>query len=1179
MYLTKLEIFGFKSFAQKVALKFDQGLTGIIGPNGCGKSNVVDSIRWVLGEQRPSVLRCDRMDNLIFNGTATSKPLGLAEVSMDIENNRNILPSEYTEVKLTRRLDRNGDSEYLINNQTVRLMDILNLFTDTGMGADAYSVIELKMVEQILSDNAQERRRLFEEAAGIKKYKARRKSALNKLDTTQQELTRLDDIIAEVQKAVNSLSRQVGKARRYHEYKQQLKENELVLSHLKMNSYQNQLKPLRAELEQVGKTKNTLGSEIHKMEASLEKLQAQSVEMEQAYRGKASILYRKDESIQELQNRRQLRKQRIESLEEATATYHQEIAFQKGKIQQLAEEKAGLQTALDQTRKSMAEAQERYRESANRQLEAETLYQKARDEYQRFVQTNLQELQKSAGIKEAHQKILIEKENLVARISRQEENASRFAAELKEREQDLHSLEKSLTAARGDQEMYRQEYSHLEQSIGELQERRENLRNEININEGRLEKARNRKDFLENLIKNYEGFSESVQYVMSRKAEYAGVVDTLANLVDCEPEFRPALESYLAEVSNYLVVEAVDTARDILKHMRSNEKGRLTLVPLSLLNANHKNGNLQLPPSNGRTTPLQEIVSYPASYSQLFDFLFHSVYLVPDLETAIDVRGEYPELTCITREGEILESWGNLTGGSSANHVGLIGRKEQYEKVIEKFETLQNQLAAQKTEYESMMTSLEEKETKRREFEGLLESTQKQSVEIDKKVNLVHYETKRLQETMQEIEEEVAALNQQIKDLEAREQALQPELQQREEKLAAYQSQEKSAQEHQRETEAQLKEITKTTQEFQITYLNLGGQEKEGVQKLEFNNQGRKEAENFIADREQRILDGQSQIEILQKEVQQIEIDLKTLYKERDEAEKQKDKTEREFNELKSAIQLSEGELKKRQRLWNQARERVQELELHIKELDVKLSGIQEQIQEKYGAAAPDFNINELDPATSIDTIQQEIETLRYKLERLGDVNPLAIKEHEKEKERLDFLESQRADLLDARDQLVETISKLNDTARKQFMEVFEKIHANFQRVFKEFFEGGEAELSLIESRDPLEANIDIAVTHKGKRLNTLTLLSAGEKTLTAISLLFAIYLVKPSPFCILDEVDAPLDDVNIGRFTQALNLFARDTQFILVTHNKKTMEAAKSLYGVTMEEVGVSKVVSVRFD
>ena len=1179
MYLTKLEIFGFKSFAQKVNLKFDQGLTGIIGPNGCGKSNVVDSIRWVLGEQRPAVLRCDRMDNLIFNGTATRKPLGLAEVSMHIENNKNILPSEYSEVKITRRLDRNGDSEYLLNNQKVRLMDIVNLFTDTGMGADAYSVIELKMVEQILSDNAQERRRLFEEAAGIKKYKARRRSALNKLDTTQQELTRLDDILAEVQKAVNSLARQVGKARRYLEYKESLKENELVLSHLKINSYQNQLKPLRAELTEVSQTKSTMGGEIHKIEARLEKLQIQSVEMEQAYRQKAANLHRKDEGILELQNRRQLRKQRIESLEEAGTTYHQEIAFQNGKIQQLLEERESLEKTLTSIRDDMETAQQRYRESANKQLEAESNYQKARDEYQQFVQANLEALQQSSGVKETHQKILIEKENLTSRITRHEENAARFNAELKERQQDSQELEKGIQAAREDQDMYEQESAHLVQAIQEMKDRQETLRSEINITEGMLEKSRSRKDFLENLIKNYEGFSESVQYVMSRKSEYAGVVDTLANLVDCEPEYRSALESYLAEVSNYLVVEAVDTARDILKNVRSNEKGRLTVVPLSLLNANHQNGNIKLPPSNGRTTPLKDVVSYPSSYHQLFDFLFQSVYLVPDLETAIDIRSDYPELTCVTREGDILENWGNLTGGSSTNHVGLIGRKEQYEKVLKKFDALEKELQSQKSEIESLNESLTEKEQKRGEFEVLLASTRQQVVEYDKKINVLNYEINRLQQTTGEINEETEELRGQIRELEAQEQEIQPQLQQREEKLSQYQAQEKSAQEQQLTSEAQLKEITKNTQEFQITYLNMNSQEKEVLQKQNFNLQGQTESKNFITDREKRIVESQAQIESLKTEVQEIEKQLETLYKERDEAEAQKNKTETEFNELKSSIQVMESDLKKRQRLWNQARERVQELELHIKELDVKLSGIGEQIEEKYGKESVKFDINQLEPSVSIETVQQEIETLRERLERLGDVNPLAIKEHEKEKERLDFLLAQRDDLLSARDQLIETIEKLNTTARKQFMEIFEQIRINFQRVFREFFDGGEAELSLIESRDPLEANIDIAVTHKGKRLNTLTLLSAGEKTLTAISLLFAIYLVKPSPFCILDEVDAPLDDINIGRFTQALNLFAKDTQFILVTHNKKTMEAVKSLYGVTMEEVGVSKVVSVRFD
>ena len=502
MILTKLEVFGFKSFAHKAVFKFDQGLTGVIGPNGCGKSNIVDAIRWVLGEQRPSILRCDRMDNLIFNGTATRKPLSLAEVSMFIENNRNVLPSEYTELKITRRLHRSGESEYLINNEAVRLMDIINLFADTGMGADAYSVIELKMVEQILSDNAQERRRLFEEAAGIKKYKARRKSALNKLDATQQELTRLEDILAEVQKAVNALARQVGKARRYHEYKAEMRDKELLLSHLRIHSYQNQIKPIEMESAQVRNTRDALNNETRTLEAQLEQQQTEAIQKEQLLRQKSAILHQKDETIQEQQNRRQLHQQKIGSLEEAIGAYHQEIAAQHEKIKQLGAEQTGLDEQVEQIRKEMAEAQEHYRTSANRQLEAETAYQEAREAYQEFVQRNLQELQQSGEVKEAYQKIQIEKDNLSTRIVKSEGTLEKIEADLRERGKSLAELERTLEGLKEDQEMYQQETAHLEKTLQTLRERRETLRSEINQTEGQLEKSRNRRDFLENLINN-----------------------------------------------------------------------------------------------------------------------------------------------------------------------------------------------------------------------------------------------------------------------------------------------------------------------------------------------------------------------------------------------------------------------------------------------------------------------------------------------------------------------------------------------------------------------------------------------------------------------------------------------------------------------------------------------------
>ncbi len=1178
MQLTKLDIFGFKSFANKVTLKFDDGLTGIIGPNGCGKSNVVDAIRWVLGEQRPSVLRCDRMENIIFNGTATRKPLNVAEVSMFIENNKKVLPTEYTELKLTRRLYRSGESEYLINNQVVRLKDIVDLFADTGMGADAYSVIELKMVEQILSDNAQERRRLFEEAAGIKKYKVRRKSALNKLDTTQQELTRVDDILAEVQKTVNSLSRQVGKARRYHELKNQLRESELLLSYLKIIAYENELGPLETEVLEVRHSGELLGTEVHKMEAELEKLHVQSVEMEQRYRQKAAALYQKDEAIGELQNRKKLRQQRIESLVEGIASFREEIGTQNKKIQHLISEKGSLENQIAQLQKEINAAQEKYRVSANEQLGAENHHQQIRSQYQSFVQSNLQELQASAGVKENFQKIRLEKESLSERMEKSRDTLARIADELKSRRESLETQTASLAEAREDLEMYHKEYTHLETGIEALKQTQDQLRSEINSAEGQLEKKRSRKDFLENLINNYEGFSQSVQYIMSRKRDYNGVVDTLANMVDCDAEFRPALESYLAEVSNYLVVDAVDTAQEILKHLRSEEKGRLTVVPLPLLNSDN-HAPLKLPSPNGKTISLKQVVNYPAEYEKLFNFLFQSVYLVPDLETAIEIRKEFPGVTYVTRDGEILEHWGNLTGGSSTRQVGLIGRKEQYEKLLKSLAELDAQLQIKKSQLQEVAETIVKKDSKLREFSQLQKSAQSDLVELEKTINRQSYEVERLQESLADLRAETATQDEKLQTLSEQENALLPEIQKLAAKAAAYQAQEKALLEKQQAAETNLKELTQQTQAHQISYLNLSSKEKEMQQRIQFVSQNIAEAEQFIKDRELRIVDNDAQIKALREECERIEKDLEKMYRERDAAEKEKNDTERQFNELKGNIQNTEANLKKKQRMWNQARERVQELELRIKEYQVKLGSVRELVTENYGAEALKFEIKALDPSRSLTDVHSEIEDIRTKIQRLGDVNPLAVKEYEKEKERLDFLTTQREDLLTARDQLVETIEKLNKTARKQFIEVFEQIQLNFQRVFQEFFEGGKAELLLVESQDPLEANIDISVIHKGKQLKTLSLLSAGEKTLTAISMLFSIYLVKPSPFCILDEVDAPLDDINISRLAKALNLFSRDTQFILVTHNKKTMEATRSIYGVTMEEIGVSKLVSVRFD
>lgn len=1179
MYLSKLEIFGFKSFAHKNQFQYNDGITAIIGPNGCGKSNIVDAIRWVLGEQRPSLLRLDKMENVIFNGTATRKPLSMAEVSIFIENTKNILPSVYSEVKITRRLFRSGDSEYLINNRQVRLKDVIDLFADTGMGADAYSVIELKMVEQILSDNAEERRRLFEEASGIKKYKFRRKSALRKLETTRQELVRLNDVISEVQKTVNSLSRQVGKARRYHQYKEELKQQEIFGFQLKDRDYHQSLVPLREEYDQIRQTRERAGKEVNQGEAELEKLQMRSVDLENRFREVASRLTEADEKVRQIQQTVKLKEQKIESLNQNIEKNRSAVEEQKARMEDLKKQFEDLKQEKEATRQAAEQKKNEYQEKANQQLQAETHLEKLRKEYQEFHGKNINTLDRAARQREEFQKITIRKSNMEQQQERLGRTKMKLEGDLRQKEEKRAESEKDLEISRQEIRQYELEYDLLKKQITKLEDEHQPLEEEKNRLLGGMEKLKSQKEFVERLIENYEGFSEGVQYVMSRKKSYAGLIDTLANMVDTSDEYRPALESYLEEIANYLVVEGVETAKDILKEIRHQRKGRLTLVPLALLNGS-SNGT----PDSGEFTDdgiaLKDVVRYDSRFKKLFDFLFDRVVLVKDMDTALRWHKKYPSCQFLTTEGELLGNWGQITGGNSHFNLNLTGRKQQFERAVTELSRLEKQHARIEGKLKRNREQSLEKKSKADEFDNLLKERRDDLNRLERQVGQQRYEDQLMGERLRETESELDALSGQLDELSGKEAELLPAVQEAERDQRHFREEDSRLSSELAAADHHFRQLSRRVQEMQIEYLNKKNDLNELDHKEQYLRNSLEGARDTIGRQEAEIANIQVDIEGIDAENTAHRATLEKLYRERDEIEKEKLEVENNYQSLKSIIMAREEELKKKHRRWNQALERLRELELQIREIEVKQKSQREQLEERFGQAFETLlSENPVPENVSFQQVQEATARLRQKIESLGEVNPLAIKEHEKEKERLDFLKSQQSDLLQAKEELLHTISRLNKTARQLFMDTFTKINNNFKDVFAKFFEKGEAQLRLVDNGDPLEANIDISVHLKGKRLSTLALLSAGEKTLTAISLLFAIYLVKPSPFCILDEVDAPLDDVNIARYTHALREFSRNTQFILVTHNKMTMQAAQAMYGITMEEPGVSKVVSVRFD
>ena len=1179
MYLSKLEVFGFKSFAHKFTFQFNDGITAIIGPNGCGKSNIVDSIRWVLGEQRPTLLRLDKMENLIFNGTAVRKPLSMVEVSLLIENTKNILPSIYSEVKITRRFYRSGESEYLLNNRLVRLKDIIDLFADTGMGSDAYSVIELKMVEQILSDNAEERRRLFEEAAGIKKYKFRRKSALRKLETTEQELLRLNDIISEVQKTVNSLSRQVGKARRYHQFKDKLRQKELYIYQIRKKHYEEDLIPLREEYEQVRQTRERLGKEVTQDEAELEKLQTKAVDQENQFRRVSAHLNELDIQVREIQQKVQLNEQRIQSSQENISEREKEIA----RLLLRSEELHNQLTAVGQEKEKgileLSAAETEFNQQQQEQRKAEEDLSSARQKFQGFRELNLLHLREIGQEKEEFQKITFEKESQLQQLEKLNGIHQGLQEESKIQLHKLHQLESDYKKSQEDLHINEQEIQLLKGKIAELENENFSLENEKNSLLGQLEKSQSRQDFLEGLIENYEGFSDSVQHVMSKRGNYRGIVDTLASMVDTSGQYRLALENYLESVGNYLVVEEVETAREIFREIHQQNKGRLTILPLPLLAPAEQNP-VKFPAVNGEAVFLKDVVRYDGQYEKLFRVLFNRVMVVSDLDTALKFQRQWPEYQYITRSGDMVGGWGEITSGTSQLQLNLTGHRAEFEQVSEKTTQLRTTLQQHEDKISQQRERLQKKRDQLQKFEHLHQEYQKSYASLEQHYHQQKYESERLSERQTEITAEIQQVTSRIEELTGKEQVLQPVVLSADTRQQDLQTEETRMSQELEKTGQRFSQIFQRTQHIQLNYLNKQSQLKELKQKMEFLQQSEQEIIERTNEAQQEIANFLKMIENIQAENNTFRTDLDYRYQQRDAIEKEKLEVENNYQALKSLILSREEEIKKLHRRWNQSLERLKELELKIQEFEIKLNTQQEQYREQYGDDLERLiQENPIPENQMVLQVQEEIQELRQSIEALGEVNPLAVKEFDKEKERLDFLKTQQEDLLKAKSELMETITKLNKTARQLFLDTFEKINENFKGVFGKFFEGGQAELRLVENTDPLESNIDISVHIKGKRLTTLNLLSAGEKTLTAISLLFAIYLYKPSPFCILDEVDAPLDDVNISRYTHALKEFSQNTQFILVTHNKMTMQAAQAMYGITMEEPGVSKVVSVRFD
>lgn len=1189
MHLSKVEIFGFKSFANKTVVDFTRGITGIVGPNGCGKTNIVDAIRWVLGEQKSSTLRSDKMENVIFNGTRSKKPMGMAEVSLTIVNDKGILPTDFTEVTITRRIFRSGESEYLLNKNICRLKDITNLFMDTGMGTNAYSVIELKMVETILSNRADERRRMFEEAAGVNKYKLRRRLSLNKLDEVKKDLTRVNDIVSEVEKNVRSLERQAKKADRYNQLQTELRDLELGLADREFYLYTTQLSDFETETSSLNGQKENIDNNRREIESKLIYLRQDISEIERKYREKSNSITQLTEKLFHLNKNISVSQERSKSLDLNISRFENNIedySIEKDNLEEniidasqkleklnnnLSEKEKNVSESkflLEQKRKELSDNREIYKTKFenfnNNQKEISNIensisnHKKSIEQFnQRIsklndnIQTLTSSIAKSVGFLED---LGNEKNQVDLKIKESEQDYSRNL-ELKE------SLEKEISGLR----------------VHELEEK-----NNINNIKDKIE-------FFQNLINNLEGVSQGSKSLLESKGWTNNNKFILADVGSPKEEFRFPIETVLKSVLNNILIESTDELLSAIDYLKKNELGKAHFLidtkqntKTSLLKKINKYSlkkkTKKVENESSFVFWAKDLIEADQKWQNYFSISLENIAIVKNLEDAISLANNYPDFSFVSLDGDYINNTGIVEAGSSANlEDTLFGRRKLLENLKSEYPKLENNLAELRELIETKEEEVSVINLKVISDQGKILVNEINNIE--KQISQLEYEKEKSAKDIEHIQDEIQETVSELNSTERNLTKLTIEL---EDKNASVFNVNLELEEFENSLKQQEEDFSKFQSEFnnsQIEHERLKGE----IQNTKIVLTKSQETKTSIINSIEKL---HTEIQNAQTEIETINSSIENIIAEHDELNAEKNISNEELSQIEEELNLKKNESSGLEQKLNDVRndrqnisDRIHEIQVKQNEISIRLENLVNHISEEYSIQLEKKEFDDLDSFDFKNT-SQEVHSLKEKLKGLGPINLLAYSEYEEENERLQFLEQQRNDLINSEKDLIKTIKEINESAQNVFMETFTLIRENFQKIFQSVFNpGDEADLILEEGIDPLEAKIEIIAKPKGKRPTGIELLSGGEKTLTATSLLFAIYLVKPSPFCIMDEVDAPLDDANIDRFTKLLQDFSSNTQFIIVTHNKRTMEAAENMYGVTIQEEGISKLVGVQFN
>jgi chromosome segregation protein len=1224
MYLKNLTLFGFKSFADKTAMSFQPGVTAIVGPNGCGKSNVSDAIRWVLGEQSAKALRGGEMADVIFNGTDGRKPMGMGEVSLTLGNvdGENLRAAgvevTYDEVTLTRRIFRDGNSEYFLNRTPCRLKDIQQLFMGTGIGRTSYSILAQGHITQILSSKPEDRRMIFEEAAGITKFKSQKRESLRKLEYTEQNLLRVADLIREVKRQIGSLQRQAGKARRYKQISQELQHldtqfarHQFDVLQAEISEKQAAVEKLRNEIEQGSADVLRFESEIAQLRERLSELEHEIAALQQRGLELKSQADQHESRIQFNEERLlEIGTQNAKALTEITQAEERRRAAQE-ELASVSEKLSASEAALVQHKENMSAKQEalqavedglRQRQELLREAQA-AAFAAAQDLTRIRNEMTALDLQKQGNS--------IRLEKLSAEKIQLEEERTRLEARLQEFTASVEVEKLNAQTKRGSVE---QRQSRLREIQDELHQ---SSAEQDQFLQAQAEK-RSRLGLLEQLEGSREGFDAGAVAALRQSRS---VIGSLADRIRVPEQFVVAIENALGHHLQLVLTEQPESAQAILADLSANKTGRASVAALSIEIPDDKQlvfGGELLPEENkaaalsglkeGQIVRALDVVQAEPSVDKLLKALLGRTFVASDLATATDqIQNGHAGCDFVTLTGDLLSRHGIYTGGYLNGHgnpkgpASILGRKNQITELQNELTEVQNRVAEMSRrrgallgEQTGLQAGLQQAQTELREQEvaiatreGEFNALQNSCRLLHQKIETVVFEVQSLAAQEQEGLQKRNGLAAQLSELEARERAGQEKVAALTAELDNLRQQRDDANTVLTESKVAFAAEEQLSASFRQQQQALEERIRELTQALE---QRRGEISSFIGRKEQaesEIQESRSQIGKLQHDREQVGV---------------------QVAELAGRKNLQEADISSRDENLRAQRSRLTELQNQRGTIDVELAqknmsvqNLRERVQQKYHVNLDDVRgecisitfadegmakVHVTTPeemaasgaATDWTAVSQQVEALQKRLDEIGPVNLVAIEEYEETEQRYQFLTKQHDDLVSAKAQLLEIISRINVQTRQMFIETFEKIRENFRTLFVEVFGGGKADLILVDENDVLESGIDIVARPPGKQLQSISLLSGGEQTMTAVALLFSIYQVKPSPFCVLDELDAPLDEANVVRFVKILQRFLGRSQFVIITHNKRTIAMADILYGVTMQEHGVSKIVSVKF-